>query len=52
MYLSQNRNIHTDFEKCMVTKWAGGGGRVMDWGLRLAYAQEVYGIIGQWGPAV
>ena len=36
----------------MVTKWAGGGGRGMDWGLRLAYAQEVYGIIGQWRPAV
>lgn len=49
----QNRNRLTHFEKLMFQRGqvGGGGGRdrlgVWDWHVHM----EVYGTIGQWGPA-
>ena len=50
----QNRNRFTGCEKLIVTKWDSQWGG-MGWGfvIGICYMQiEIYGMIGQWGPAV
>ena len=49
----KNRNRFTDFEKCMVTegdRLVMGRDRLGVWDLHMH--TEVYGMTGQWGPAV